>query len=101
MRVDTASEAVGESVAEILGELQARGYLRRDRIEFPLHQEAHVHEPVPAPAHPHGGTLEVRLAEPARAAELRAEAGALTSVELDAWALSDLELLAGGARSRH
>jgi len=99
VRVDSARESVGESVAEVLSELQARGYLRRDRIEFPLHAEAHVHAPVQAPAVPHGGTLEVRLAAPEIAAELAEEAAGLRQVELDAWALSDLELLAGGALS--
>src|SRR5919204_596064 len=48
---------------------------------------------------PEGGVLEARLATPERAAELDLEAATLVAVELDAWAQSDLELLAGGALS--
>ncbi|HEY8740049.1 MAG TPA: sulfate adenylyltransferase [Candidatus Dormibacteraeota bacterium] len=48
---------------------------------------------------PHGGELKVRLAEPARARELEVEAAGLPSIQLDLWAISDLELFAGGALS--
>jgi sulfate adenylyltransferase/3'-phosphoadenosine 5'-phosphosulfate synthase len=48
---------------------------------------------------PHGGTLQVRQVDAARGAELEREAATLRAVELDAWALSDLELLAVGAMS--
>src|SRR5207249_2637593 len=50
-------------------------------------------------AAPHGGVLKIRLADAGRAAELEREAAQLRTVELDAWAQSDLELLAGGALS--
>jgi sulfate adenylyltransferase len=48
---------------------------------------------------PHGGVLQVRQAAPSRAVMLAEEAATLPAIELDAWALSDLELLAGGGLS--
>ncbi|MHB8509142.1 MAG: sulfate adenylyltransferase [Candidatus Dormibacteria bacterium] len=48
---------------------------------------------------PHGGVLQVRQVDPELAVELQREAPGLVGVELDGWALSDLELLAGGGLS--
>jgi len=104
VRVDSARQTVAEAVADILAVLEAEGYLkpalegngraRGFELEGPFQGAA----PSGLPA-PHGGVLTVRLAEPARAAELEAEAAGLPPIELDAWALSDLELLAVGALS--
>jgi len=107
--VDTATQNVGESVADILGALQARGYLDRDDTPAPVHVGHMSSGPEQAAADqarvalagppPHGGVLQVRQAAPARAAALAEEAQKLPAIELDAWALSDLELLAGGGLS--
>jgi ATP sulfurylase/adenylyl-sulfate kinase len=107
--VNSETQNVGESVTDTLAVLQARGYLDRDDTPARVHLESIAgvpHEgadgreprPVPGPT-PHGGVLQIRLAEPRRAAELAAEAATLPSIELDAWARSDLELLAGGGLS--
>src|SRR5437764_82491 len=48
---------------------------------------------------PHGGTLIERVAEPLRAAELRARARSLPSLELHVRELADLEMIAVGALS--
>jgi len=79
VRVDTRKQTADESVAIILEAV------RRGRS-------------LPG-ARPHGGVLKERLVGPERAAELRALAADLQSIELDAWATSDLELLAGGGLS--
>ena len=79
VRVDTRKQTADESVAIILEAV------RRGRS-------------LPG-ARPHGGVLKERLVGPQRAAELRALAADLQSIELDAWATSDLELLAGGGLS--
>jgi sulfate adenylyltransferase/3'-phosphoadenosine 5'-phosphosulfate synthase len=113
VRVDSSTQVVGESVADVLAALQARGYIdRAQTVDFPVHLEhmAHgggdsggEHRPpaaeAPGQIAPHGGALQIRLAPAARAAELATEAATLPSLELDAWALSDLELLAGGGLS--
>ena len=79
VRVDTRKQTADESVAIIVEAV------RRGRS-------------LPG-ARPHGGVLKERLVGPERAAELRALAAELRSIELDAWASSDLELLAGGGLS--
>ena len=97
VRVSSETQTVEESVADILAALEARGYIP------PGHSPALAHlEHIGHHAHgatPHGGELKVRLATPARAAELAAEAASLPVVDLDPWAVSDLELFAGGALS--
>ncbi|MFN2464796.1 MAG: sulfate adenylyltransferase [Candidatus Dormibacteria bacterium] len=87
VRVSSETQTVEESVADILAALESRGYIPA----APL--------PARAGATPHGGELKVRLASPERARELDAEAASLPAVELDAWAVSDLELFAGGGLS--
>ncbi|MDQ6748573.1 MAG: sulfate adenylyltransferase [Candidatus Dormibacteraeota bacterium] len=97
VRVNSEAQTVEESVADILAALEARGYVpagplpARANLEHIGH---HVHG-----ATPHGGELKIRLASPGRARELEAEAATLPAVDLDSWAVSDLELLAGGALS--
>ncbi|GAC1577469.1 MAG: hypothetical protein NVS3B24_08590 [Candidatus Dormibacteria bacterium] len=88
VRVSSETQTVEESVAAILAVLEARGYVPADGAP-----------PRVAGATPHGGKLQVRLASPARAAELDGEAARLQAVDLDPWAVSDLELFAGGALS--
>lgn len=104
----TEKQNVGESAAAILAALQVCGYLDRDDTPAPVHVDhmAAGHEGAVEPVRaalagpaPHGGVLQVRQAEPARAAALAEEAETLPGIELDAWALSDLELLAGGGLS--
>jgi ATP sulfurylase/adenylyl-sulfate kinase len=104
VRVDSAVQTVTESVGDILAVLEGEGYLRpsgESNGHAPgLELEGEFHRAAPSGLPPpHGGVLTVRLAEPARAAQLEAEARGLTQIELDAWALSDLELLAVGALS--
>ena len=104
VRVDSAVQTVTESVGDILAVLEGEGYLRPSGESnghapgLELEGEFHRAAPSGLPL-PHGGVLTVRLAEPARAAQLEAEARGLEQIELDAWALSDLELLAVGALS--
>ncbi|MEA2645259.1 MAG: sulfate adenylyltransferase [Chloroflexota bacterium] len=108
--VSSETQTVGESVADILAALQARGYLSRDSIPAGVHLEhlgdaSHTaasdqrEEKRVAGILPHGGVLQVRQASAERARELSEEAQHLTSIDLDAWALSDLELMAGGGMS--
>jgi sulfate adenylyltransferase/3'-phosphoadenosine 5'-phosphosulfate synthase len=108
--VSSETQTVGESVADILGALQARGYLDRDDVPAHVHVEHLSHGHRFGEEHdigdfegtgimPHGGVLQVRMAPKDRARELSREAQELTQVDLDAWALSDLELLAGGGLS--
>jgi ATP sulfurylase len=106
VHVDTAAEDVGQSVSSILAALQARGYLEDEqmmpgRVRLADLPEPESRTPTPYALHPmpHGGVLQVRQASPERVAELDREAVRLPQVELDAWALSDLELLASGALS--
>ncbi|HEV3230614.1 MAG TPA: sulfate adenylyltransferase [Candidatus Dormibacteraeota bacterium] len=123
VRVDSAVETVEESTARIVAALERLGYLAAavgaasasvpdaaaaaDAASANAAGVASANTPgdvaaasasVPGIA-PHGGTLQVRQASPERAAELAREATSLRAVELDAWALSDLELLATGAMS--
>jgi ATP sulfurylase/adenylyl-sulfate kinase len=104
VRVDSATQTVAQSVADIVAVLEGEGYLRRavasNGLAPGLDLGGELQRPAPSglPA-PHGGVLAIRLAERARAAELESEAEGLPRIELDAWALSDLELLAGGALS--
>ncbi|MEA2681885.1 MAG: sulfate adenylyltransferase [Chloroflexota bacterium] len=99
VRVSSETQTVEESVADILAALEARGYIPHSHTDHPTlahleHIGHHEHGAVP-----HGGELEVRLAPPERARELEAEARDLPVVELDPWAVSDLELFAGGGLS--
>jgi sulfate adenylyltransferase/3'-phosphoadenosine 5'-phosphosulfate synthase len=79
VRVDTRSQTRDESVAAILEAVRGGGGLPGAR--------------------PHGGVLKERLVGPDRAEELAAISTGLPSIDLDAWTLSDLELLAGGGLS--
>ena len=108
--VSSETQTVGESVADVLAALQARGYLDRDDVPAHVHLEhlSHGHrfgeehdrrDVAGTGVMPHGGVLQVRMAPRERARELSEEAQALPSIELDAWALSDLELLASGGLS--
>jgi sulfate adenylyltransferase/3'-phosphoadenosine 5'-phosphosulfate synthase len=97
VRVSSESQMVEESVADILAALEARGYISAGHSPAKAHLEHIGHHS--AGATPHGGELRARQASPERARELETEAAGLPTVELDAWAVSDLELLAGGALS--
>ncbi|MFY9615152.1 MAG: sulfate adenylyltransferase [Candidatus Dormiibacterota bacterium] len=108
--VSSETQTVGESVADVLAALQARGYLDRDDVPAHVHVEhlSHGHrfgeehnqaDVAGTGVMPHGGVLQVRMASKERGRELSQEAQALPSIELDAWAVSDLELLAGGGLS--
>jgi sulfate adenylyltransferase/3'-phosphoadenosine 5'-phosphosulfate synthase len=79
VRVDTRSQTADESVAMILEVVRGGGGLPGAR--------------------PHGGVLKERLVDQGRAEELDAIAPGLASIELDAWTISDLELLAVGGLS--
>jgi len=48
---------------------------------------------------PHGGTLVTRIVEGKERETLLAQAARLPKVELDAWALSDVEMIAIGGFS--
>jgi ATP sulfurylase/adenylyl-sulfate kinase len=97
VRVSSETQTVDESVADILAALEARGYIPPGPLPAAAHLEHIGHHPHGAA--PHGGELKVRLAAPERARELELEAANLPAVELDPWAVSDLELFAGGALS--
>jgi ATP sulfurylase/adenylyl-sulfate kinase len=97
VRVSSETQTVDESVADILAALESHGYIPPGHVPAQAHLEHighHAHG-----ATPHGGELKVRLAPPERARELEAEAVNMPSVDLDAWAVSDLELFAGGGLS--
>ena len=97
VRVSSETQTVEESVADILAALEARGYI----VAGPLPVKAHL-DHIGHHGHgatPHGGQLQVRLASPKRAQELAQEACGLVAIDLDPWAVSDLELFAGGALS--
>ena len=108
--VSSETQTVGESVADILAALQARGYLSRDSVPARVHLE-HLGDGAHTAASdqreqrtgtgvlPHGGVLQVRQSGAERSRELAEEAQQLLSLELDPWALSDLELMAGGGMS--
>jgi ATP sulfurylase/adenylyl-sulfate kinase len=108
--VSSETQTVGESVADILAALQARGYLDRDDVPAHVHVEHLTHGHRFGEEHklgevegtgvmPHGGVLQVRMVSQDRTRELTDEAQTLPALELDAWAVSDLELLAGGGLS--
>ncbi|MGI8609429.1 MAG: sulfate adenylyltransferase [Candidatus Dormibacteria bacterium] len=97
VRVTSETQSVEESVSDILAALEARGYIPAAPLPGAAHLDHighHAHG-----ATPHGGRLRVRLATPERAIELEEEAVNLPAIELDSWAVSDLELFAGGALS--
>jgi len=97
VRVSSETQTVEQSVADILAALEARGYLAAGPLPATPHLEhigPHGHR-----ATPHGGELKIRLANTERARELQLEAVNLPPIELDPWAVSDLELFAGGALS--
>jgi sulfate adenylyltransferase/3'-phosphoadenosine 5'-phosphosulfate synthase len=110
--LNTAVETPAESVAAVFRILHAHGYLEKDEARATtwsdqLSQRSQLRSvedsrPVTADAPtiaPHGGVLQVRLASGDRRQELTGEAPQLRSLQLDPWALSDLELLAGGGLS--
>jgi ATP sulfurylase/adenylyl-sulfate kinase len=82
LHIDTSRLDAETAIARLLALLETRGYMN----------------PTGA-ALPHGGRLEARMATPERIAGLAREAAGAPSLELDAWSLSDLELLAGGGLS--
>jgi sulfate adenylyltransferase/3'-phosphoadenosine 5'-phosphosulfate synthase len=103
VRVDSAVQTVEESAAAIVEVLVSEGYLgpggeangvARLDVE-PDAGRLSAAGQIP----PHGGTLRIRQADPRRAVELETEAPRLERIQLDAWSLSDLELLATGALS--
>src|SRR6202022_3173340 len=86
VRVDSAVQTVQESVAAIIAVLSGEGYLGpggegNGRAPV-LDLQGEFQRPPSASglAAPHGGVLTVRQAEPARAAELAAEAAALAPI---------------------
>jgi ATP sulfurylase/adenylyl-sulfate kinase len=95
--VNSEEQVVEESVADILAALEARGYIAPGHTPARAHLQHLGHRAVGAT--PHGGELKVRLVPAARLEELEREAEGLPAVELDAWAVSDLELFAGGGMS--
>jgi sulfate adenylyltransferase/3'-phosphoadenosine 5'-phosphosulfate synthase len=97
VRVSSEAQTVEESVADILAALEARGYIPPGHSPAAAHLDHighHAHGAIP-----HGGQLTARLATPARARELEAEAPGLPAIDLDPWTVSDLELFAGGGLS--
>jgi len=89
VRVNSETQTVEESVADILAALEARGHIPAGHTPARAHLEHIGHHD--SGSTPHGGELKVRLAEPARARELEVEAAGLPSIQLDLWAISDLE----------
>jgi sulfate adenylyltransferase len=92
-----------QSVAAINTALTERGYLERAEprahpLVTPTDSRADGRTPTGGIA-PHGGVLQVRQAVGEHATELDAEAARLPAIELDPWAVTDLELLAGGGLS--
>jgi ATP sulfurylase/adenylyl-sulfate kinase len=97
VRVSSETQTVEESVADILAALEARGYIPPGHTPARAHLENIGHHAHGAIAH--GGQLKVRLASPERVRELEAEVAGIPAIELDQWAVSDLELFAGGGLS--
>ncbi|HEV1997391.1 MAG TPA: sulfate adenylyltransferase [Candidatus Dormibacteraeota bacterium] len=94
VRVSSETQTVEESVADILTALEGRGYIAAGHSTVP---DRVGHDATGSS--PHGGQLKVRLATPEHAVELAKEAETLPAIDLDAWAISDLELFAGGGLS--
>jgi sulfate adenylyltransferase/3'-phosphoadenosine 5'-phosphosulfate synthase len=86
LRLNTHLRTVDQCVNAVLDWLRSRGHLDAE-LGLGLG------------IRPHGGALRICLVPPERVSELDRESDSLVEVELDPWAVTDLELLAGGALS--
>jgi ATP sulfurylase/adenylyl-sulfate kinase len=98
VRVDSGTEDPEASVRSILEGLERAGHLPYATPTATPTGPAATPTGLAAIS-PHGGSLQLRLVPPELASVLAREATGLSAVELDAWALTDLELLAGGGLS--
>ena len=112
VHLNTSVETPAESADMVLTALHAHGYLGAEEQNGPerttvrigqsqLRARDEIDEVARQPnlSAPHGGVLQVRLVSAERRQELASEAARLRALQLDPWALSDLELLAGGGLS--
>jgi len=99
LRLDTLRMTSAECTAAVLNVLGEKGYLPADAVApAPTRIPPNGHS-VAGGIAPHGGVLRICLAGQDRRKELKQEAVRLAAIEIDTWAMTDLELLAGGGLS--